>query len=155
MTKSLIFTSLWIIMGLMIALGPRMADAQSSAYPQGVTATTIQPPSVMITPIASGWSPNFATVPLEPVPGLGASAARVQPDRLTALNPLFGPTAAIEPIAPLSAKGSYTLRSRAHLAAVAQRTRTSLRDLIALNPKINPDDFLPAGTRVLLPKSGQ
>ena len=134
MTKSLIFTSLWIIMGLMIALGPRMADAQSSAYPQGVTVTTIQPPSVMITPIASGWSPNFATVPLEPVPGLGASAARVQPDRLTALNPLFG---------------------RAHLAAVAQRTRTSLRDLIALNPKINPDDFLPAGTRVLLPKSGQ
>ncbi len=148
------FVPFWILMGLVIVFGSRMADAQSSAYPQGVTVTSLQPPSVMITPIASGWSPSFATVPLAPVPGLGASTARAQPDRLTALDPLLGPVATIEPIAPLSAKGLYTLKTRARLAAVAQRTRTSLSDLVALNPKISPNDFLPAGTRVLLPKSG-
>ncbi len=63
---------------------------------------------------------------------------------------------AYEPIMPrmIVPQGTYTVQKGAHLSSVARRTRTALGDLVALNPTLCPDDLLPAGTVVLLPKKG-
>ena len=63
---------------------------------------------------------------------------------------------AYEPIMPrvIVPQGTYTIQKGAHLRSVARWTKTSLSDLIALNPTICTDDLLPAGTVIVLPKNG-
>ena len=136
-------------------------EGQSQLYPAqtGVYITTTSP--VMITSIAKGWAPYMG--PNAPAP----TAEELNDPHLrggyeTRVEPMLPPPPPSPPVMAqqvssgmLVAQGVYIVKNGGHLSTVAERTNTSLSDLVRLNPRICPRDPIPAGTAVLLPIPGQ
>jgi len=131
----------------------------------GALAETCCAVMPMIAPAAPGEPPPLL-VPISPGAGLSsappvAAPAPAPPAMYPAVAPMAPamamPPAGLPPggVAGMpAARGVYTVQKGARLYVVAQRTGTRFADLILLNPKLEIDRMLPAGTRVLLPIPG-
>ena len=126
--------------------GP-MAEPCCDVMPMMVPAAPGDPPPLLvpISPVAG--PPSVAPVvpvrPVRPVQAVHPAPAPLMPAG-------SAPVAGALPVA----RGSYTVQKGARLYVVAQRTGTRFADLILLNPKLEIDRMLPAGTKVLLPIAG-
>ena len=132
-----------VIWGCAFPVSGALADTYyiSPYAPPNLVAPVVTTTSEM----GTAWAPAPITVvPAPPVP-----AASVMPEGPP---PPVYPVMAVESVP--TAQGVYTVQVGAHLSSVAKRTRTSLTDLVRLNPGLKPEALLPAGTRVKLPVRG-
>jgi hypothetical protein len=130
---------LLLLLSLPAVAGPR-PDAQTPG-----AAPVVAPP--LLTPIGPVLYPVVAA-PVAATPVSVAPSATLMPAAAPVVYPMVSPTA------PGLSPGIYTVKKGAHLAVIAQRTGTSLTDLIRLNPNLRLNRLLPAGTKVLLPIPG-
>jgi len=140
MVRNLVRTVIW---GCALSASGALADTYYiSPYAQ---PNLVAPAVTTTSEMGTAWAPGPITV----VPAPPVAAGGVMPEGPP---PPVYPVMAVETV-PV-AQGVYTVQRGAHLSAVAKRTRTSVADLVRLNPGLRPEALLPAGTRVKLPVRG-